>query len=381
MNLASETPMTGHIKSETAELPHAAQLVLYQRFQEATRRYVSQTETMVNSRKTARAAQSEVARCLASLLEVSKASAVAEALSTWKAELLGVDLSLEEPEPVKILLYGGTGEGKSALVSALLDMPGIAPSDCAGSAVTSCTMIYNYRPHDEKKINKPESANPVGWAPWLWQIANALPVADSGPCKYGAKLHFMKPSAFIEQRKLLVESIANYWLRERKEARIQARLPPNDRHEAYFATQTLVEWYGSHLFSVEGWGTGPALLDHLKQKDPQIAGLQMLLGLCGGPNVSEFEGGVVYSLEEDDASVFCSELREWVTVSTAKRMAPFLSHVEVFLPSEALQGVRLIDAAGLGDDNRKRHDMAESLVAASDFVWVLARLGGIRMST
>ena len=75
----------------------------------------------------------------------------------------------------------------------------------------------------EKQTKKPESQEPGGWAQWLAQVANGVPAAaDSGTGKYGAKVHFMKPSAFCEQRKLLVDSIAGYWLSQRKD---QSRLP------------------------------------------------------------------------------------------------------------------------------------------------------------
>lgn len=368
----SETPMTGRISSDgiLPELLHVAKLVLYERQSTGTERYLAHTQSMVDSKNTVREAQATTAKLLAGYFDLEP---VAETLRSWKTELTAVTLSKKVPETVKILLYGSTGEGKSALVSALLDMPGIAPSDCAGSAVTSCTMIYNYRAHTEKEAKKPDSKEPAGWAQWLSQIA--LPPRDrasTGPCKYGATLHFLSPLAFSEQRKQLVDSIGDYWLNERREGTIQARLPHDDQHDAYFAIQTLLEWYGDHVFSVKGWRTRADLMKHLEQKDSQIEGLKMVLGKCQGPNIT-FQEGTIYVLEQDDPSVFCEELREWVTVS--KKYAPFLSHVDVYLPNETLKGVTLIDAAGLGDDNRQRREKAEGLVQSADFVWVLATLG------
>eukprot|EP00435_Cladocopium_sp_Y103_P059151 s631_g21.t1 len=183
-----------------------------------------------------------------------------------------------------------------------------------------------------------------------------------------------------EQRNQLIESIADYWLNDRKERAIRAKLPPNDQHEAYFATQTLHEWYGDHLFAVASWRNKIDFLRYLEAKDPQIEALQILFGNLHGDKITIENDAAIYKMEEDDPLAFCDQLRGWVTVSASKKMAPFLSHVQVFLPNPALRGVTLIDAAGLGDDNRQRREMAASLVATADFVWVLAKLGMQKIS-
>ena len=381
IDLVGDTPMTGCImKSDNGnctKLRHSTKLVLHDRHPSGeVHEYLQRRGMMSQANQIGRATQSGAVKLLDQFLDLG---AVAETLCTWKTELLAVSMKKKEPQPVKILLYGSTGEGKSALVSALLDMPGIAPSDCAGTAVTSCTMIYSYRQHVQSEVWKPQSGDNKGWAQWLSQIsrgpggAHAAKAANTA--KFGAKVDFLTPSAFKEQRSQLVDSIADYWLGERRERAIQAKLPQNDQHEAYFAMQTLHEWYGRHLFAVPSWRAKADFLRHLEQKDPEIEGLQILFGKHCGPNITNENGAAIYAMEEDDPVNFCDQLREWVTVCAEKNMAPFLSHVEVFLPNPVLQGVTLIDAAGLGDDNRQRREMGASLVASSDFVWVLARLG------
>jgi len=376
IDLVGDTPMTGSImKSDNDKLHHSSKLVLHDRRPpREVHEYLRHREMMSQANQIGRATRSGAVKLLDQFLGLG---AVAETLCTWKAELLAVSMEKEEPQPVKILLYGSTGEGKSALVSALLDMPGIAPSDCAGTAVTSCTMIYSYRQHLQGEVWKPQSGDNKGWAQWLSQIsggpggAHAAKAANTA--KFGAKVHFLTPSAFKEQRGQLVDSIADYWLGERKERAIQAKLPQNDQHEAYFAMQTLQEWYGRHLFAVPSWRTKADFLRHLEQKDPEIEGLQILFGKHCGPNITRENGAAIFTMEENDALNFVEALRQWVTVAE-KSKAPFVSHVEIFLPNPALQGVTLIDAAGLGDDNRQRREMAASLVASSDFVWVLAKI-------
>ena len=386
IDLVGDTPMTGRIMKSangncSEELRHSTKLVLHDRHpSREVHDYLRRRGMMSQANQIGRATQSGAVKLLDQFLGLR---AVRDTLCTWQAELLAVSMTKEEPQPVKILLYGSTGEGKSALVSALLDMPGIAPSDCAGTAVTSCTMIYSYRHHVQSEVWKPQSGDNKGWAEWLSQISGG-PGGDhaakaANTAKFGAKVHFLTPSAFKEQRSQLVDSIADYWLSERKERAIQGKLPQNDQHEAYFAMQTLHEWYGRHLFAVPSWRTKADFLRHLEQKDPEIEGLQILFGKKCGPNITKENGATIFSMEENDALNFVEALREWVTVSVSeKKKAPFLSHVEVFLPNPVLQGVTLIDAAGLGDDNRQRREMAASLVASSDFVWVLARLGACR---
>lgn len=80
-----------------------------------------------------------------------------ESLRSWAEDMAAFDLSaLETTRPVKILVYGGTGEGKSSLISVVVDMPGVSPSDCLGLAVTSCTTCYSFRPHYPSTACKPQ---------------------------------------------------------------------------------------------------------------------------------------------------------------------------------------------------------------------------------
>ena len=210
--------MAGSIVRAERHLEFGAKLVHHGSRLPEVADYLASRKNMLDANKAARAAQGDVVRLLQQFLGFNWVAPVAETLLSWKQEVDEVVLGPQEPRPISILLYGSTGEGKSALVSALLDMPGIAPSDCAGSAVTSCTMIYKYRHHHESAAPKPQSENPQGWAQWLVQVSEGAPTASESPwCKYGATLHFLKPSAFQEQRRQLVETIADYWLSERKE--------------------------------------------------------------------------------------------------------------------------------------------------------------------
>ena len=325
-------PLTGQLMHpDCGKLQCRAKLVHYERaLAEEVRGFVQQQELLSQAGKLGLEAQTALLQLFQRFLPLEH---VADMLGRWRNDAQQVQFRQASLQPVKILLYGGTGEGKSSLVSALLDMPGIAPSDCSGTAVTSCTMIYSYREYARQPQQKPRSEHPEGWAEWLAQgTSDSRPTMTmssktSATKRFGARLHFLSPAAFRQQRHDMVACVAEYWLHERKECKIPAKLPANETHEAFFATQRLQEWYGARFAgAAQGWRNQQDMLQYLQSQDSTVKGLQLLFGMQSDQTglmslKRSADGSAVYVLEENDLQCFCEQLRDWVTVNSANGCA------------------------------------------------------------